>query len=156
VPRYLAFHLGAGHTHHRYRKAHGLRPNFYWSSVRGPVWQRAAAGRVPGRPSALVTPVNRCPAWNVYHIPSMSPQTGTHPPMTTPFSTVPPVPAEPADLREAAIALCDSCSDLDRNLANGLRLGLDLEDLRSAAVEKARAGLRLTELLADLFEGDQL
>jgi hypothetical protein len=33
---YLAFHLGAGHTHHRYRKAHGLSPNFYWSSVRGP------------------------------------------------------------------------------------------------------------------------
>jgi hypothetical protein len=21
---YLAFHFGAGHTHHRYRKAHGL------------------------------------------------------------------------------------------------------------------------------------
>ncbi len=31
-----AFHVGAGHTHHRYRKAHGLAPNFYWSSVRGP------------------------------------------------------------------------------------------------------------------------
>ncbi len=35
---YLAFHLGAGHTHYRYQKAHytrhksdGLRPNFYWS-----------------------------------------------------------------------------------------------------------------------------
>lgn len=23
---YAAFHLGAGHSHHRYRKAHGLRP----------------------------------------------------------------------------------------------------------------------------------
>ena len=33
---YLGFHLGAGHTHHRYAKAHGLKPNFYWSSVRGP------------------------------------------------------------------------------------------------------------------------
>jgi nitrilase len=33
---YLAFHLGARHTHHRYRKAHGLSPNFYCSSVRGP------------------------------------------------------------------------------------------------------------------------
>ena len=33
---YLAFHLGAGHTHHRYRKAHGLSPNFYWSMARGP------------------------------------------------------------------------------------------------------------------------
>lgn len=32
---YLAFHLGAGHIHHRYRKAHGLRPHFYWSSARG-------------------------------------------------------------------------------------------------------------------------
>lgn len=33
---YLAFHIGSGHTHYRYRKAHGLRPNFYWSSVMGP------------------------------------------------------------------------------------------------------------------------
>lgn len=33
---YAAFHLGAGHAHHRYRKARGLRPNFYWSSVMGP------------------------------------------------------------------------------------------------------------------------
>ena len=33
---YAAFHVGAGHTHHRYRKARGLSPNFYWSSVRGP------------------------------------------------------------------------------------------------------------------------
>ena len=41
---YAAFHLGAGHTHHRYRKAHGLRPNFYWSSVRGPY----ASIRLPG------------------------------------------------------------------------------------------------------------
>jgi len=41
---YLAFHLGAGHTHHRYRKAHGLSPNFYWSSVRGPY----ASVRLPG------------------------------------------------------------------------------------------------------------
>ena len=41
---YLLFHLGAGHTHHRYRKAAGLRPNFYWSSVRGPY----ASIRLPG------------------------------------------------------------------------------------------------------------
>lgn len=27
---YAAFHIGAGHTHHRYQKAHGLSPNFYW------------------------------------------------------------------------------------------------------------------------------
>jgi hypothetical protein len=44
VIAYLAFHLGAGHTHHRYRKAHGLSPNFYWSSVRGPY----ASIRLPG------------------------------------------------------------------------------------------------------------
>ena len=37
------FHLGAGHTHHRYRKAHGLAPS-YWSSVRGPY----ASVRLPG------------------------------------------------------------------------------------------------------------
>ena len=48
---YLAFHLGAGHTHYRYQKAQhsrhksdGLRPNFYWSSVRGPY----ASIRTPG------------------------------------------------------------------------------------------------------------
>ena len=44
VIAYLAFHVGAGHTHHRYRKARGLRPNFYWSSVRGP----SASVRLPG------------------------------------------------------------------------------------------------------------
>ncbi len=41
---YLLFHLGSGATHHRYRKALGLRPNFYWSSVRGPY----ASVRLPG------------------------------------------------------------------------------------------------------------
>ena len=41
---YLGFHLGAGHAHHRYQKAHGLKPNFYWSSVRGPY----ASVRLPG------------------------------------------------------------------------------------------------------------
>jgi hypothetical protein len=41
---YAAFHIGAGHTHHRYRKAHGLSPNFYWSSVRGPY----GSVRLPG------------------------------------------------------------------------------------------------------------
>jgi hypothetical protein len=41
---YAAFHVGAGHTHHRYRKVQGLRPNFYWSSVRGPY----ASVRLPG------------------------------------------------------------------------------------------------------------
>lgn len=33
---YLAFHVGSGHAHYRHRKARGLRPNFYWSSVMGP------------------------------------------------------------------------------------------------------------------------
>lgn len=41
---YAAFHIGAGHTHHRYQKAHGLSPNFYWSSVHGPY----ASVRLPG------------------------------------------------------------------------------------------------------------
>ena len=41
---YLLFHLGSGATHHRYRKALGLRPNFSWSSVRGPY----ASVRLPG------------------------------------------------------------------------------------------------------------
>ena len=44
VIAYLAFHFGAGHTHPRYRKAYGLSPNFYWSSVRGPY----ASVRLPG------------------------------------------------------------------------------------------------------------
>jgi hypothetical protein len=44
VLAYPAFHIGAGHTHHRYAKSHGLRPNFYWSSVRGPY----ASVRLPG------------------------------------------------------------------------------------------------------------
>jgi hypothetical protein len=39
-----AFHLGAGHTRHRDRKAHSFSPNFYWRSV-----QRPYAGvRLPG------------------------------------------------------------------------------------------------------------
>jgi hypothetical protein len=33
---YLAFHAGAGHAHYRNRKARGLRPNIYWSSIAGP------------------------------------------------------------------------------------------------------------------------
>ena len=41
---YAAFHLGAGHAHYRHRKAQGLSPNFYWSSVRGPY----ASVRLPG------------------------------------------------------------------------------------------------------------
>ena len=41
---YATFHLGAGHTRHRYRKATGLRPNFMYSSVMGP-W---ASVRLPG------------------------------------------------------------------------------------------------------------
>jgi hypothetical protein len=32
---YAAYHLGAGHTHHRYRKAHGLQPRVYRSLGRG-------------------------------------------------------------------------------------------------------------------------
>lgn len=41
---YAAFHLGAGHTHARCRKAHGLCPNFMFSSVMGPY----ASVRLPG------------------------------------------------------------------------------------------------------------
>ncbi|MGO9298421.1 MAG: hypothetical protein ACLP52_31865 [Streptosporangiaceae bacterium] len=41
---YALFHVGAGHTHYRYRKAHGLRPNFFYSSVMGPY----ASIRLPG------------------------------------------------------------------------------------------------------------
>lgn len=41
---YAAFHLGHGHANYRHRKAQGLRPNFYWSSVRGPY----ASIRLPG------------------------------------------------------------------------------------------------------------
>jgi hypothetical protein len=37
-------HLGAGHAHHRHRKAAGLRPNLYWSAARGP-W---VSVRLPG------------------------------------------------------------------------------------------------------------
>ena len=33
---YLAFHFGAGHAHHRYRRAHGLDPHLFWSLTRGP------------------------------------------------------------------------------------------------------------------------
>ena len=44
VLAYVCFHLGAGHAHHRYRKAHGLSPNFYWSAARGPY----ATIRLPG------------------------------------------------------------------------------------------------------------
>jgi hypothetical protein len=44
VAAYALFHLGAGHTHHRYRKAHGLRTNLYWSFGRGPY----ASVRLPG------------------------------------------------------------------------------------------------------------
>jgi hypothetical protein len=44
VVAYALFHLGAGHTHYRYQKAHGLSPNLYWSSVRGPY----ASVRLPG------------------------------------------------------------------------------------------------------------
>ena len=41
---YLAFHVGAGHAHYRHRRAQGLSPHFYWSSVRGPY----AIVRLPG------------------------------------------------------------------------------------------------------------
>lgn len=41
---YAAFHVGAGHTHARYRKAAGLRPRFYYSSFMGPY----ASVRLPG------------------------------------------------------------------------------------------------------------
>jgi hypothetical protein len=41
---YLVFHLGAGAHGHRRRKAAGLRPNFFYSSVMGPY----ASIRLPG------------------------------------------------------------------------------------------------------------
>jgi hypothetical protein len=41
---YAAFHVGAGHAHHRHARAHGLSPNFYWSAARGPY----ASVRLPG------------------------------------------------------------------------------------------------------------
>jgi hypothetical protein len=44
VVGYLLFHLGAGHTHHRYARAHGLRPSLYRSLGRGPY----ASVRLPG------------------------------------------------------------------------------------------------------------
>jgi hypothetical protein len=48
---YAAFHIGAGHTHHRYRKARGLAPNLYWSSMLACRGDRVAAQeRKPGRP----------------------------------------------------------------------------------------------------------
>ena len=41
---YAWFHLGHGHANYRHARARGLRPNFYWSSVRGPY----ASVRLPG------------------------------------------------------------------------------------------------------------
>ena len=41
---YAAFHIGAGHTHHRYARSRGLSPNIYWSLGRGPY----ASVRLPG------------------------------------------------------------------------------------------------------------
>ena len=41
---YLAFHVGAGHTHYRYQRSHGFSPNFCWSAARGPY----ASVRLPG------------------------------------------------------------------------------------------------------------
>jgi hypothetical protein len=36
VVGYALFHLGAGHTHHRYAQARGLSPSLYSSLGRGP------------------------------------------------------------------------------------------------------------------------
>ena len=41
---YLAFHLGAGHTHHPLPQSPRPAPQLYWSSVRG----RYASVRLPG------------------------------------------------------------------------------------------------------------
>jgi hypothetical protein len=41
---YGAFHAGSGHTHYRYQRAGGLKPNLYWSLGRGPY----ASIRLPG------------------------------------------------------------------------------------------------------------
>lgn len=41
---YAAFHLGAGHAHHRHYRAHGLAPRLYWSLGRG-CW---GSVRLPG------------------------------------------------------------------------------------------------------------
>ena len=52
---YLLFHLGAGHTHYRYRKAAGLQPNFYSSSIRGLSRSRQTTPR--SAPSMMTTPI---------------------------------------------------------------------------------------------------
>jgi hypothetical protein len=44
VSVYAGVHLGAGHAHHRHRRAAGLRPSIWWSAGRGP-W---VSVRLPG------------------------------------------------------------------------------------------------------------
>lgn len=51
--QYLAFQVGAGHTHHSYRKAHGLAPNFLMELGPRPVRQRSATRWIPDRSPAL-------------------------------------------------------------------------------------------------------
>jgi hypothetical protein len=41
---YAAFHVGHGHANYRHARARGLRPNFYYSSLRGPY----CSVRLPG------------------------------------------------------------------------------------------------------------
>ena len=50
---YLAFHVGAGHTHARYRKARGLALTLLQQLVRGPM--PASASLVRGSASAMIT-----------------------------------------------------------------------------------------------------
>jgi hypothetical protein len=63
---YAAFHLGAGHTHYRYRKARGIAPNFYWSSVRGPYASVRLTGRLPHRAQAVT--LQRAPAGGAIYL----------------------------------------------------------------------------------------
>jgi hypothetical protein len=46
---YLAFHLGAGHTHHRYRKAHGAAAQLLLGARSAALRLGPPARRVPGR-----------------------------------------------------------------------------------------------------------
>ena len=55
VVAYLIFHVSAGSVHHRYRKAAGLRPNFYWARPAA-LRQREAARRLPRRAPGLTAP----------------------------------------------------------------------------------------------------
>lgn len=56
---YAAFHLGAGHAHHRYRKAHG-QPELLLVQRARAVRQRAPTRRVPGGASPMTIRRDTC------------------------------------------------------------------------------------------------